>query len=88
MPQPNRRARTLRRVKVRTPSGKTKISYRIRKPGKATCANCGATLQGVPHTVKSKLRNMPKSQRRPERAFGGVLCSACAKREIIARSRS
>ncbi len=87
MTSPSRRARTLRRVHVRTTSGKSKIQYRRRMPGKAECAHCGQNLAGVPRELPYKMQNMPKSSKRPERAFGGVLCSACAKREIIVRSR-
>jgi ribosomal protein L34E len=31
---------------------------------------------------------MPKTQKRPERPFGGMLCSACMRRKIITNNRS
>lgn len=87
MPRPNRRSRTFRRVYIKTPSGKNVIQYKRRKPKNAHCANCGGLLGGIPRELPYKMQNLPKSQKRPERIFGGVLCSACAKREIIKRVR-
>jgi len=34
------------------------------------------------------MRNMPKTKKRPERPFGGVLCSKCSREEIVSRIRS
>lgn len=87
MPRPNRRSRTFRRVYLKTPSGKNKILYKRRKPKFAHCSNCGVILHGIPHELPYKMRNMSKSQKRPERIFGGNLCSNCVKREIIKRVR-
>ena len=83
MPRPNRRSRTFRRVYVKTPSGNNKILYKRRKPKAAHCANCGNILHGIPHELPFKMKNIPISQKRPERIFGGNLCSKCTKREII-----
>jgi len=33
------------------------------------------------------LHSMPKSQKRAERPYGGVLCSACMRRKIIEQAR-
>ncbi len=87
MPRPNKRSRTFRRVYVRTPGGRTVLHYKRRKPKAPHCANCSKVLHGIPHELPFKMSNIPKSQKRPERIFGGVLCSACTKREIISRVR-
>ena len=76
------KTRTFRRVKIRTPGGKTKISYRKRKPGKAHCGTCGAVLSGVPSERQHKMRKIPKTKKRPERPYGGVLCSRCMREKI------
>ena len=86
MPRPSRRSRTLRRVYKRVTKG-VKLVYEKRKPKKSHCAGCNAVLMGVPSERPYKIRTMPKSQKRPERMFGGVLCSKCAKMEIIKRNR-
>ncbi|MBT4445719.1 50S ribosomal protein L34e [archaeon] len=76
------KSRRLRRVKVRTPGGKTVMHYRQRKPSAAICAIYGTPLAGVPKITDSKRKNIPKSQRRPERPYGGVLSSK-AMRDVI-----
>jgi large subunit ribosomal protein L34e len=68
-----------RKVYRKTPGGKTVIHYRNKKPSQAKCSMCGADLIGVPRATKAQLNNMPKTMKRPERPFGGVLCSACTK---------
>jgi len=87
MPAMRFRSRTLRRVKIRTPGGKTVTHYRSRKNSKAHCAKCKAVLPGVPRGSKTEIKKMSKSKRRPERPFGGMFCSACSRKEHIARIR-
>lgn len=79
MPRGMYRSRTFRRVFVKTPGGRTVLRYRRRKPSKAQCAGCGKVLLGVPREHPSKMKNMPKTAKRPERPYGGVLCSACTR---------
>ena len=84
----NVKSRTYRRVYRRTPGGRTVLQLKKRKPKKAHCAKCGDTLKGVPRERPFKIKNMPKTMKRPERPFGGVLCSRCTRRVIIERVRS
>ena len=77
------RARTFRRVKVKTPGGRVVVHFRKRKPAKAQCGVCGAELKGVPRVRALRLKSMTKSQKRPERPYGGVLCSRCMRQKII-----
>lgn len=74
--------KSLRRVFVRTPSGENKIHYRKRKPSRPICAECGAYLHGIPHLIKSKFKNIAKTKKRPQRPYGGVLCSRCMREKI------
>lgn len=87
MPTGNKRSRTYRRVFTTAPGGETRLHYKKRKPSIAKCGACGIALAGVPRERPYKMTNMAKSKKRPERAFGGVLCPACTKRVIIARAR-
>jgi len=75
------KSRSKRRVMVKTPNG-TKRVYKNKKPAKATCGKCGAVLKGVPRATKSELAHMPKTAKRPERPYGGVLCSKCMRQVI------
>ena len=87
MPEGKKRSRTLRRVSVKTPGGRTTVHYKERKPGKAQCANCGRVLAGVVQGTINKVRKLSKSQRRPERPYGGMLCSGCMRAEMVKRAR-
>ena len=62
--------------------------YRRRKNGAPQCADCGAVLPGVARGTKNIVKKLPKSARRPERPFGGVLCSKCTRKTIIARIKA
>ncbi len=77
----------LRKIFVRTPGAKTVVHYRQRKPSKAVCANCKKQLAGVPRELPAKMRNMPKTAKRPERPFGGVLCSVCMRNRMKQQAR-
>jgi len=79
--------KSLRQIYVKTPGGKTVVHYKKKKPGKAHCAECGALLHGVPRELATKMKNMPKTAKRPERPYGGVLCSKCARKKIIEELR-
>lgn len=87
MPTVRYRSRTFRRVFVRIPSGSSVLRYRRRKNAKPQCADCDATLPGVARGTKAQVKALPRSARRPERPFGGKLCSACTRRTIIAMVR-
>lgn len=79
MPAPNKRSRSLRRVYKKVPGGKNVVHYEKRKPSKAKCGKCKAILKGVPRERPYKMQNIPKTQKRPERPYGGVLCSKCMR---------
>ncbi len=81
------KSRSMRKVFRRTPGAKTVVHYVKRKPSKAQCGMCGTQLAGVPREGPAKMRNMPKTSKRPERPFGGVLCAKCSKRVAIAEAR-
>ena len=88
MPEPSKRSRTFRRIRIKTPGGRNILSFRKRKPSKATCSNCGKVLSGVPRARDYKMQNMAKTEKRPSRAYGGNLCSKCSRALIKAKARS
>lgn len=79
MPEPRKRSRTFRRVKKRTPGSRVVTHYELRKPKIARCARCGKPLKGVPRERPAKMRKLPKTKKRPERPYGGYLCSSCMR---------
>jgi large subunit ribosomal protein L34e len=88
VPRPMYRSRSLRRVYVRLPGGETTIHYEKRRPGPARCAICGRPLNGVPRLRPSELRRLPKTAKRPERMYGGVICPSCLAKLIKKTVRS
>ncbi|MHA1260650.1 MAG: 50S ribosomal protein L34e [Candidatus Freyarchaeota archaeon] len=77
LPSPRHRSRSMRRKKVRTPGGRLVTHYSRRKPSKPVCASCGALLSGCWSERTSKVKS--KTKRRPERPYGGYLCSRCLR---------
>jgi large subunit ribosomal protein L34e len=88
MPRPSQRSRTLRRVHVRVPGSKTVLKHERRAPSKAQCSICGSVLKGVPRAHPLQMKAIPKSSRRPERPYGGVLCATCQRRVLLDKVRS
>ena len=74
---------TFRKVHRKTPGGKTIVQFKRRKPGKAKCASCGKVLPGTARKLPYKMKKMAKTKKRPERPYGGILCSGCMRKKII-----
>lgn len=81
MTKPRFKSRSWKRVKVKIPSG-VAIHYRRGKVGKPKCSRCGKELHGVPRLRSGQMKKLPKTKKRPERPYGGNLCSSCT-REIM-----
>ena len=88
MPRGMFKSGRLRKIFVKTPGSKTVVHYRQRKPSKAVCGNCKKALPGVPREMPAKMANLPKTAKRPERPYGGVLCSACTRKVLKMKARS
>ena len=87
MPAGRFKSRTFRRVFVRTPGARTVLHYRKRKPKAAKCGCCGTALKGAPRERPYKMSNLPKTKKRPERPFGGNLCSRCMRKAVVEKAR-
>ena len=75
------RSTSARLVKRRVPSGESREYYYHRKgKGGASCAICKCALQAVQ-------RKGPKSSKRPERIFGGMLCPKCQSVVVVEATR-
>lgn len=82
MPRGMYKSRTFRRIKKRLPGGTTELRYGKRKPKKAKCAECSKPLNGTPRERPYKMETMAKTKKRPQRPYGGVLCSSCMRKTI------
>jgi len=79
MVKPKLRSRSKKRRRVRTPGKRLVTHYKRKKPGIARCAVCKKSLHGVPRLNPSEMEKLPKSKKRPERPYGGNLCSKCMR---------
>jgi len=88
MPRPMLRNRSWRRISVRTPSGRVVVHYEKRRPGAAKCSVCGRPLNGVPSLRPSGMSKLAKTEKRPERMHGGVVCPSCLARGLREAARA
>ena len=87
MPAPRLRSRSLRKVYSKVSGGRTTIHHVRKKPKAARCGNCGSVLKGVPRLMPFAIKNTPKTMKRPERPYGGVLCTTCMRQKILDKIR-
>lgn len=80
MVKPNERFK--KKTFKKLPGGKTVVRRKEAKMGKPKCAICKDELKGTSHSPK-----LSKSERRPERAFGGYLCQKCTEKVFIYKTR-
>lgn len=88
MPAGKHKSGSLRKVFVKTPGGNNKVKYEKRKPSAHKCQLCGINLPGTPRERPYKMQNMAKTKKRPERPFGGMLCTRCSRAVIKDEARS
>ncbi len=81
------KSNSLRKVFKRTPGGKNTVHYVKRKPKAAKCSVTGKVLAGVPRERTPGIKAMPKSKRRPERPYGGVLSSQAMRKKLTEKAR-
>lgn len=84
MPRPAQRSRSFIKKRVNTPGGRANIHYLKKKPSRATCGVCRKLLHGVPSDLPAAIRKLPRNRKRPDRPYGGTLCSACS-RDVMKR---
>lgn len=77
-----------RKVKRKVPGGQTVTRYLERKPKVAHCAVTGEVLHGIPRMGRSEAKNAPKTAKRPQRPFGGVLGSTAMRTRLVVGARA
>jgi large subunit ribosomal protein L34e len=80
MPKP--KDRTRKRTFKRTPGGKLKMRTKVARKHVPACSMCGSNLKGTSYS-----RHCRKTERRPERPFGGHMCHKCTERVFVYRTR-
>lgn len=81
------RNRSFRHVRVKL-ADRVVTHFRKRNPRAARCAVHGTVLPGVPRGRAVDLRKIPKTKKRPQRPYGGVLGSRAMREEMERRARS
>ena len=87
MPANRFRSRSYKRVNTKTPGGVNVLRYKKKKPSKHVCAECGAPLHAVPNGRPYEINKLSKSQKRPNRPYGGYLCPKCARKHFKNEAR-
>ncbi len=77
----------MRRLQVKVPGGRTARHYKKRKPQNAKCGKCRAVLKGTLRERPFRMTKLPKTKKRPERPYGGNLCSRCMRTLIVEKAR-
>ena len=86
MPKPKFRSKSLRKVFVRVPSGRTVVHYKKRKPKVGHCSICKKPMMGVARLRDNKIKKIAKTKKRVERPYPN-LCSSCMRKIIIMGAR-
>ncbi|MCC7553452.1 MAG: 50S ribosomal protein L34e [Methanobacteriaceae archaeon] len=87
MPESRYRSRSYKRVRKNTPGGENVLRYKKKKPSKHVCAECGCSLNAVPRGRPYEIKKLSKSQKRPNRPFGGNLCPICTRKHFKNEAR-
>ena len=80
MPANRFRSRSYKRTNTKTPGGVNVLRYKKN-------AECGAVLHGVPRGRPFEVNKLAKTQKRPNRPFGGYLCPKCARKHFKDEAR-
>ncbi|HHQ45083.1 MAG TPA: 50S ribosomal protein L34e [Candidatus Altiarchaeales archaeon] len=77
MVEPKKRSRSVKKVKTRTPGGRTVTHYKAKKHSKNVCGRCSAVLKGVASGGPAEVRKTTRSAKGPAKPYSGVLCTKC-----------
>ncbi|MBI5872484.1 50S ribosomal protein L34e [archaeon] len=75
------------KFKKRTIS-KTVIRMKRKKAAIPKCAICKKPLHGMKKLHQIEIKKLSKTERRPERLYGGYLCSNCVREKLREKVRS
>lgn len=79
------RTRARKKVKIKTPGGKSVIHIKAKRPSYHICASCKAKLNRA-RLLPVEVKRIPKVRRRPERPLPN-LCPKCMKEHFKKKIR-
>jgi large subunit ribosomal protein L34e len=71
----------MRKLKKKVAGGSV-MRFEKKKPSRPVCSVCRKPLSAVKKGRAVELKKLPKSKKKPNRPYGGQLCSACMREEI------
>ena len=83
----SRMKKSMKRVRKKTVTGRNVFVYRKNRVSGSVCGNCGKELHGMPKLNKSLLAKLSKTEKRPNRKFGGYYCARCTKEILKVEAR-
>jgi len=87
MNEGSKKSNRVRRIVRKTPGANLVFHYEQKGPHKAICAKCGVQLHGVASERGFIMRSLSKTEKRPSRPYGGVLCGKCMRELQKAKAR-
>ncbi|MGD2072283.1 MAG: hypothetical protein PVG65_02200 [Candidatus Thorarchaeota archaeon] len=87
MPKPSRLTKGRKKREFRTPGGRRKVHYQKFYRAGGTCALSGKRMQLPRKSKHGENYKASRSAKRPNRPYGGVLCSQALRRGIIRQAR-
>jgi len=85
--QPRFCSTSFRKIQRKTPGGITVTHYNYKLHSKHLCAICKEVLHGKPRVRPAEMKHLGKSERKPERPFGGMLCPQCSRLIMMYRAK-
>ncbi|RLI59098.1 MAG: 50S ribosomal protein L34e [Candidatus Thorarchaeota archaeon] len=88
MPRPGQLTRSRANRTVKTPGGRRVVHRQKFYKTKGTCAITGTKLQMPRKSRQGLSRKASRSAKRPNRPYGGVVCSRVVRRGITRAARA
>lgn len=80
--RPGLRSNSVKKVRIKLPSGSLTTHFKKEKPSRTKCKECGSEVHGLPRLKPVRYSNLNKSARTISRKYGGELCSRCSRERI------
>ena len=79
MPAGKEKSRSLRRKKIITPGTRLATRYTRRPSKRSRCRVCGNVLNASKTLTRKRSNSLSRTERRPERPYGGAICGVCLR---------
>ncbi len=77
MVRPDKRTRSVKKVKKKTPGGRTVTHFKAEKAKACKCGRCKTLVKNIATGSNTELSGMSKSKKGTSMPYSGVLCNKC-----------